>query len=52
MNSERDNGKEQLFTTSDGVELPPNNLKLKEKLKMFEMVMVSSGYWELRANKR
>ena len=22
--------------TSDGVELPPNNLKLREKLKMFE----------------
>lgn len=34
------------------LELPPNNLKLKEKLKMFEMVMVSSGYWELRANKQ
>ena len=52
INSERGNGKEQLFTTSDGVELPPNNLKLKEKLKMFEMVMVSSGYLELRANKQ
>ena len=34
INSERGNGKEQLFTTSDGVELPPNNLKLKEKLKI------------------
>ena len=34
INSERGNGKEQLFTTRDGVELPPNNLKLKEKLKI------------------
>ena len=33
---ERGDGEEQLLKTSDGVELPPNNLNLREKLKMFE----------------
>ena len=42
MKGERGNGKELLLTTSDGVELPSNHLKLREKLKMFEQ-------WEVQA---